>query len=185
MKLRNLLTATGLSLAVLFNGGTANAQDAQTCQPGIGRAIAGPHAPQYQALIAAIIPFAPPLFAQLPAVIDQPTYQILLTIANSLAGSIPTGRVVITVPDGTVMIDTNRDDDTANPNSNSYAHFLAKTINENHNSRLAILAAQEYACGVGLETKFSTTTGQNEVYLALRVGGHLDNFGTVRLSITQ
>jgi hypothetical protein len=48
-----------------------------------------------------------------------------------LAGS----RIVITLPDGTVVVDTSK-------NNNTYANFQAKAINENHNTRVAILDAQ-------------------------------------------
>jgi hypothetical protein len=71
---------------------------------------------------------------------------------------------------------------------NSYGHLLKKSVNENHQSRIAIFDAQEWPCGVGLETKFSSTTNQDESYVALRLatpilGGHLDNTGTVRGSL--
>ena len=65
---------------------------------------------------------------------------------------------------------------------NSWAHFLAKTVNENHNSRVAIFDAQEWPCGIGLERKLSTTTGVTETYVAIRLGTHLDSLGTARLS---
>ena len=84
-----------------------------------------------------------------------------------------------------VMVDTARDDNTASPSSNSYQHFLDKTINENHNSRVAILAAQQYACGIGVESKFSSSTGQTESYVAVRAGEHLDSDGTIRMSVRQ
>ena len=131
------------------------------------------------------IPAFGQISTQLGALTNQATYQPLLDTANTLAASLPTGRVVITLPDGTVVLDTARDDNTADPKSNSYQHFLDKTINENHNSRLAILGAQEYACGVGLESKLSTTTGLTESYVAIRVGEQLNSLGTVRMSIVQ
>ena len=83
------------------------------------------------------------------------------------------------------MIDTNRNDGPGSPQNNLPANFLAKTINENHNSRVAIFVAQEYTCGAGVESKLSTSTGQNEDYLALRAGNHLDSAGTVRASRRQ
>jgi hypothetical protein len=182
LRLNLLRVAAALVTAIVLSGGSAYAQDAQSCQPGIIGAISGPHAARYQALIDALIPFAGDFYTELPAVVNQATYQTLLDTANAAAAGLVNGRVLITLPDGTVMIDTARDDNTVNPNSNSYQHFLDKTINENHNSRLAILGAQQFACGVGLETKFSTSTNQNEVYLALRIGDHLDSDGTVRIS---
>ncbi len=113
---------------------------------------------------------------KLNAVVDQATYAVLLTEANATATLIANGRIVVTTPDGTVVVDTSKG---AN---NTYANFIAKTINENHNSRIAILDAQIYDCGIGLETKTSTSTGVQEVYLAKRLGAYLDSAGTVRLS---
>ena len=181
---RTVIVAAALGLSVILTG-TAHAQDAQTCQPGIGPAYVGPHTAKYQALVTAMIPAFGQITTQLAALANQATYQPLLDTANTLAASLPTGRVVITLPDGTVVLDTARDDNTADPRSNSYQHFLDKTINENHNSRLAILSAQMYACAVGLESKLSTTTGLTESYVAIRVGEQLNSLGTVRMSIVQ
>ena len=84
-----------------------------------------------------------------------------------------------------MVLDTARDDNTADPKSNSYQHFLDKTINENHNSRIAILQAQAWPCGQALEAKFSSTTNQREFYFAYRLGPHLDSQGTARVSVRQ
>jgi len=114
---------------------------------------------------------------------SQPTYQALLNLANSIVGSSTTGlRLVITVPDGTVLVDTSRNDGPGDPRNNLYQNYLNKTINENHNSRVAIFTAQLYPCGIGVETKKSTTTGKDEDYVAVRLGNHLNNEGTARLS---
>jgi hypothetical protein len=99
--------------------------------------------------------------------------------------AIATGRVVITAPDGTVILDTSRADNTVDPKSNSYQHFLDKTINENHNSRVSFAVAQQYQCGIGFETKLSTTDNKVENYFAIRLGNHLDSLGTVRISTKQ
>lgn len=182
---RNLVVTLSLATALIGSSAPAFAQDAQTCQPGIAAAFLGPHTAKYQAVLNAMIPAFPAMSAQLAAVVDQPTYQTLLDSANTLAGSVATGRVVVTLPDGTVVLDTARDDNTVDPKSNSFQHFLDKTINENHNSRVAILAAQEYPCGLGLESKFSSSTGQTESYVAIRAGAHLDSDGTIRMSVRQ
>ena len=78
--------------------------------------------------------------------------------------------------DGTVVVDTSKGA------TNTFANFDAKKINENHNTRISILDAQLYDCGVGLETKTSSTTDVKEVYLAKRLGNYLNSAGTVRLS---
>jgi len=64
---------------------------------------------------------------QLRAVVDQATYQVLLTSARTIAAAITNGRIVITVPDGTVVLDTARQDDPTNvlAQGNSYQHFTS------------------------------------------------------------
>jgi hypothetical protein len=92
------------------------------------------------------------LKAKLDAVTNVATYNALRTEAHATAALIADGRVVITLPDGTVVVDTSKGA------ANTYQNFQDKVINENHNTRVAILDAQIYDCGVGLETKTSTST---------------------------
>lgn len=181
-RFRALVVAVSFS-AVTLLGGVAQAQ---TCQPGIADAFSA-HPTEYFVLLAVLAPTVPNLNTKLAAVVDQPTYASLLTDARTIAASLPTGRVLITLPDGTTVLDTARADDPNNnlPAGNSFAHFQAKTVNENHNSRIAIFVAQEYPCGFGLEAKFSTSTLQREFYAAARLGTHLDSNGTARLSVRQ
>ncbi|MEY4769024.1 MAG: hypothetical protein RL637_1663 [Pseudomonadota bacterium] len=108
---------------------------------------------------------------------NQDQYQALLNLANTIAAKAgATGRVVITLPDGTVVIDTKK------TSTNTFDNFVAKAINENHNSRIAILDAQLWPCGIGIETRRSTSTGTIETYVARRVGGYLNSLGTIRIS---
>jgi hypothetical protein len=177
---RTVVTSAVISAALLLApGSSAYAQDNQTCQPGILAAVNGPHAAQYQELGIALValPVVPTatLTAHLAAVVDQTSYATLFADAQALAASIPGGRIVITLPDGTVVADTSKV-------NNTFANFQAKLINENHNSRIAIHTAQHYQCGFGVETKLSSTTGQMEAYVAQRLGPHLDSLGTVRIS---
>jgi hypothetical protein len=130
----------------------------------------------YSGLNALLTPHLVPLKAKLDAVKNQTTYATLLAEANADAAKTPKGRVVVTLPDGTVVVDT------AKTTLNTYANFLAKKINENHNSRIAILDSQLFECGVGVETKRSTTDNVVESYVARRLGNYLDNSGTVRIS---
>jgi len=112
----------------------------------------------------------------LKIVSGQSNYQTLLNLANSIAAGLrPNGRLVVTLPDGTVVVDTKK-------KNNSYANFEAKKINENHNSRIAILDAQLWPCGLGVETRFSTSTGATESYVAKRLGNYLNNYGTARIN---
>jgi len=181
---RTLAIAAALSMMTLVAARPASAQAA--CNPGIAAGFAL-HQTTYTNLASKLAPQVNPLKAQLQAVIDQPTYAALLTSARTLAGSLATGRVVVTLPDGTVVLDTSKTDDPGNTLAagNSFQHFSNKTVNENHNTRVAILDAQEWPCGVGLETKLSTTTGQHEIYLAIRLGAQFDAIGTARLSVTE
>jgi len=165
---------------------TGNTVYAQSCQPDIALAYAI-HADTYGRLFSTLAPNVPDLQTGLAGVTNQATYAAFLAKARIIAASIATGRVVVTLPDGTVVLDTSKPDDANNAleSGNSYQHFQSKTVNENHNSRIAILAAQQYPCGAGLERKLSSTTGVTESYLAMRLGAYLDSYGTARLSVEQ
>ena len=178
--IRRFATTSVLATALLF---AAVSVQAQTCNPGIGAAF-GAHADTYTQLFTALAPSVANLQAGLAGVTNQATYATYLAAARAVAGGVPNGRLVVTVPDGTVLLDTGRPDDPGDTmaSGNSFAHFGSKTVNENHNSRIAIFDAQEWPCGVGLERKLSTTTGVTETYVAIRLGTHLDSLGTARLS---
>jgi hypothetical protein len=86
-------------------------------------------------------------------------------------------RVVITDPDGTVVYDSSK-------TNNTYQNYLSKTINENHNTRLAIITALVSSAGSGREQKWSTSTRSFEQYLAVRIGINSESaFGCIRISI--
>ena len=175
--IRVLMTTIVLGACAL--PGTARAQDAQTCQPGVANAFNGPRHTQYQSLGATLGPQVSTFNSELAALVGQtPTYDTLLAHANTVAAMLATGRVVVTIPDGTVVVDTGKG------GLNTYANYLAKAINENHNSRVAIFEAQAYPCGIAVETKLSSSVGQKDSYLAVRLGTYLDSAGTVRMSVT-
>jgi hypothetical protein len=91
-------------------------------------------------------------------------------------------RILVCQPDGTVYYDSSKN----STNKNTLADANAKTINENHNTRPAIMSAQLTCDGVGNEIKLSTSTNQIEAYDARRiVDKYGDTFGTVRLSKQQ
>lgn len=157
----------------------ASADGFAACAPQVATKVA---AAPYKPLSDELTPALPGLTAKLAGLSTSAKYESLEDDARSLANSlIPlgSGRVVITLPDGTVVVDTSKNDAT-----NTYAKYQAKTINENHNSRIAILDAQLYDCGVGVETKRSSTTGTVEHYVAKRLGAYLDSVGTARISQT-
>jgi opacity protein-like surface antigen len=130
--------------------------------------------PAYKTLNGILAPKVANLTTLLRAVKDQPTYASLLSAVKATAG---TKRLVITLADGTVAVDTGK---SAN---NNYATFAAKGVNENHNSRVAIMLAQTHECGIGVETKYSSSDKSNEKYVAIRLGAFLDSAGTARLSM--
>jgi hypothetical protein len=146
---------------------------AVSCAPLVSAKV---NAAPYKALNTALSTHLVAFKAKLDAVKDQATYAILLTESNATAASITNGRIVVTLADGTVVVDTSK------AGLNTYANFKAKKINENHNSRIAILDSQLFECGIGVETKRSTTDGVVETYVARRLGNYLDNSGTVRIS---
>lgn len=186
-----ILCATLVSTTTIADGRSSNQYDRskghdrfdESCLPGIENAVQRNRT--YRQLHTLLVPERQALRSLLNAVTDQTSYAALLTKAESVASKTEGGRVVVTLPDGTVVLDTAADDDPSNTMEagNSYDHFLAKTVNENHNSRVAIFAAQLYPCGVGVESKLSTTTGITESYVAIRLGQHLNSVGTVRLSV--
>jgi hypothetical protein len=84
-------------------------------------------------------------------------------------------RLMFCEADGTVLYDSSKGA------SNTFANI--KSINENHNSRLAIIKALLSASGRGYEVKRSTSTDVVETYLALRLGTSSETpTGSVRIS---
>lgn len=138
----------------------------------------------YKKLNGILKPKTASLMTLLNGVKDEASYTKLLNASKALIGGVANGRLLVTLPDGTVMVDTSRPTDpgTSEKNGNSFRHFKNKTVNENHNSRVAIMLAQTHECGVGVETKFSSTENSKEEYVAIRLGSYLNSAGTARLS---
>ncbi|MEQ1546615.1 MAG: hypothetical protein ABL933_16490 [Methyloglobulus sp.] len=134
------------------------------------------------AAISALDKVLAPATTELKTKLDGATsdagYKTLLAAANAIAAKITGGRLVITLQDGTVVLDTKG-------TKNTYANFSKKLVAENHNTRIAILNAQLQASGIGYETKYSTTDKTTENYLARRLGNFLNSSGTARLSVKQ
>lgn len=86
------------------------------------------------------------------------TYQ---DIVQNRLGSNIIFRNLGTLTDGSVWIDTTKD-------NNTYENFLAKNINENHNTRPSIL--ESIYEGTGFEVKQSSSTKRNQARRALRIG---------------
>lgn len=104
-------------------------------------------------------------------------YALVLTVFKLNPLPVDGLRLVVTEPDGTVVVDT------ALTTANTFSNWKTKSINENHNTRIAIIDAQTLEGGVGYETKHSTTLDLNQYYVAIRGGSRYKNFGTFRLSI--
>ncbi len=103
---------------------------------------------------------------------DEATYEVFYNLCLGVANMVsPGGRIVFAESDGTVVVDTGVPTDftNVNPNhANSYAHWHAKNVNENHNTRTAFEQANGYPAGISLESKFSSSVQQNSIYVAIR-----------------
>ncbi len=100
--------------------------------------------------------------------------QYLTTYGSVLDGL----RVLVTLSDGTVAYDSSKE------LLNTFANYQARTIGENHNSRVCIMIALLNNSGVANEEKFSTTTGNHENYTAVRMGlSQTKPLGCVRVSV--
>ncbi|SJM93043.1 conserved exported hypothetical protein [Crenothrix polyspora] len=169
----NKKSALALALAI-FSAASFNAMAAVECAPQVEALLKSNTT--YKKLNTTLAPQVANLTSLLRAVKDQPTYSALLNAVKKTAGS---NRLVITLADGTVVVDTGK---SAN---NNYGIFAAKGVTENHNSRVAIMLAQTHECGLGVETKYSSTDKSNEKYVAIRLGKYLDSAGTARISTKQ
>ena len=113
---------------------------------------------------------------------SQTSYDALLAVvqASKLANSSVSGiRYLMTLADGTTVADTSK-------SNNSYQNFLDKVINESHFSRIAIATSLLSVSGLGDEEKFSSSTRQNEIYHAVRVGKTPNNaLGVMRYSFKE
>jgi hypothetical protein len=101
-------------------------------------------------------------------------YALCVALADKVA---PEGRVVVTLPDGTVVVDTYQGA------SNTWSNYQDKSINENHNTRVAIFRSQYEQCGVGHERKLSSTTWVMQKSVAIRLGEYLNSAGSIRISV--
>lgn len=173
--------------------------------------------PPYSTIFGALNPATHDLTELVAALVRQNTpcayndlYCAAIVTRDRIAAAfndpnVANARVLIALPDGTVVVDTSKSNDPccdngqctgggnntvcsptapcpAEPQANGFCHFKTKAVNENHNSRIAILSAQLAPCGLGYETKFSTSDGRAENYVAIRLGQLFNNEGTVRAS---
>ena len=89
-------------------------------------------------------------------------------------------RVLLALADGHVAYDSSKG---AN---NTYANYVAGSINENHNTRPEILVAILGNTGVGLSDRFSSTLASSRKYQATRLGATTQtNLGTFRVGFSN
>src|SRR5689334_5825122 len=161
----------------------------------------------YQPLYTTLHPRVADLRTLVNNMLKAPTVSAEATAYNTMKTQIQTvlfpgitsgasPRLLLAESDGTVIYDSAQFGKTVTNNTascgtlgtvprNSYASFCTKQVNENHNSRIAILDAQLYTCGLGVETKFSTSVNKTQSYVAERLGDYLDSAGTARYSKDQ
>lgn len=164
--------------------------DGITCQADVRTQLAG--SVVYETIYQALAPFIPQLTSQLLTATetDGANYATLLATCDQIAALFNTGRVVLTDPDGLVIVDTgktngggaNQNNWTAAQDGANPATF-ADAINVNHNSRNSIINAQQWPCGVAVETKFSNSVHAFQNYVAIRLGEYTNSVGTVRMSV--
>ncbi|KTC85864.1 MULTISPECIES: hypothetical protein [Legionella] len=201
------ITSVGLTTTLLCASFVSNADNICTINgsgpsgPGVENAITS--SPIYQHLYNSLYP-AIPIFtqnlldlqnAQTVQSGQDATYAILKANADSFVAnysatnpSAQGGRLVIADPDGTVVYDSAKNGSNcsgaAGP-ANTFSCYLAKGINENHNTRVSFMDSEMWSCGVGAERKFSTTVNQTQSYVAARLGAHLNGVGAIRLGINS
>ncbi len=137
-------------------------------------------------------------------------YDALYAASIALSSTISDGRVLVALSDGTVVVDTAQAIDlgcsgqcnncgctSTNTNTapaypcpnpvlaNGYCHYATKTVNENYNTRVAVINANQWRCGVGAETRFNTSSRLPEAFVAIRMGDYLDCTGVVMISQLQ
>ncbi len=141
----------------------------------------------YNKLYKLLKPNVPAITTLVNGAVDQVSYGKLVTFARKLEAKLPNSRVSITLPDGTAVFDGGKTDDPGNTlkQGNSYKHYQTKTITENLNTRISNLDAQEHVDGLGAESRLSSVTKKKEAFVGIRLGAHLNNSGTARISLKQ
>lgn len=111
--------------------------------------------------------------------------EVFRIVREIRSSSVNTLRVLITVGDGTVVIDTGSDP-AVSQSRNTYEFYRNKTINENHNTRVEIMKALQSDVGSGTTTRFSTSDRRFETYLARRMGlSSVTPEGVIRVSVAS
>jgi len=101
-------------------------------------------------------------------------------------------RMTVSDSDGTVAYDSNiyigptLKIPSECPVISAFSDYTGKKINENHNTRAAIMTALISNAGVGTEQKWSTSTNNFTQYLAVRIGINSEtSYGVIRVSMSS
>ena len=103
-------------------------------------------------------------------------------VTDMEAEGINGARILVTLPDGTVVYDSSK---INNNFGNKSIANITGPINENHMTRFAFQSAAGSIDGRGAEVKQSTSTGNVESYYASRTGPFGNTKSMVRLSGTN
>jgi hypothetical protein len=171
LKTKQLLLATVAALflsTASFKAGSETAAHLITLAP-------------YNTLFAILNPNVPTITTLVKGVKNQRSYGQLVRFARALEHQLPNSQLSIAQSDGTPVFDGSKIDDPGDtlPKGNSYAHFQAKTITENLNTRISFFDAQDHVDGLGAETKSKLA------YVAIRLGKHLQSSGTARFAVVK
>ena len=98
-------------------------------------------------------------------------------------------RILMTVPDGTVAIDTAKGSFNGKVyelGENTWANFKAKIINENHHTRCEFLISMLGDPGIGRAERYSTSISTYEHLLVTRLGPSPQRpYGFVRVGLNS
>jgi hypothetical protein len=98
-------------------------------------------------------------------------------------------RILMTVPDGTVVIDTAKGSFNGKVyelGENTWANFKAKTINENHHTRPEFLISILGETGIGAVERYSTSINTYEHLQVTRFGASPQRpYGFVRVGLNS
>jgi len=102
--------------------------------------------------------------------------QLLLKIFGLTLGQ-DSPRLTVIESDGRVIYDTAK-----SAQQNTVNNWNAGLVDENHNTRPAVMTAQLFEAGVGHSVKFSNTVLSRQSYVAVRAGQFMKLSSTLRLS---
>lgn len=121
-----------------------------------------------------------------------------LNASNGITYSKNGFKFLLTLDDGTVIVDTSKDSKSVTTTSavgafaagvyhqNSAVSYGNKMVNENHNSRPEVLNSVLSASGVGSARRYSSSSQSAYMYYAVRLGNSPQaNVGTLRVAVTE